>query len=62
MFQVVTSAALLSSVSPSQSSSWPSQYSVAPGFVSASLSSQSVVSVTYPVGREQALVLFVASP
>jgi len=36
----------ISSTLPSQSSSWPSQYSLAPGFVAESVSSQSVLSAT----------------
>ncbi len=51
-----------SSMSPSQSSSRPLQVSVAPGFTAASASSQSVSSLTTPLGVSQVVVLAEGSP
>ena len=51
-----------SSTVPSQSLSSPSQASVPAGLMAESVSSQSVLSLTYPLGTEQAVVVLVLSP
>ena len=60
-YQVVTSAAP-TSVVPSQSSSTSLQTSVAAGLTAASVSSQSELSLTDPLGAEQETELELASP
>ena len=51
-----------SSTELSQSSSISLQTSAAPGWMSGSMSSQSLLSVTVPEGAEQASLLLAASP
>ncbi len=62
VYQVEASTALSSSMSPSQLLSMASHTSLCPGLAAAVLSSQSVASLTWPLGSAQATVVLAASP